>query len=146
MKAWFLRTAVFAAFGLVLSGCVTDYYPYQGGSPMMGQGGAAKTINGVDIWQIGTPPRRFQIIGFIEDSRPGGPPSMAQRDSALAAAAKAHGGDGVLIQSDAVQYLGTVTTGSASTTYGNTSAFTTGTTFSAPMVRREGRFFVIKYL
>jgi hypothetical protein len=37
---------------------------------MIGQGGAAKTINGVDIWQIGTPPRKFQIIGFIEDSRP----------------------------------------------------------------------------
>jgi hypothetical protein len=71
---------------------------------MIGQGGAAKTINGVDIWQIGTPPRKFQIIGFIEDSRPGGPPSMAQRDGALAAVAKAHGGDGVLIQSDCSVY------------------------------------------
>jgi hypothetical protein len=146
MKTCFFRSATVAAIALLLSGCATDYYPYQGGSPLIGQGGAAKTINGVDIWQIGTPPRKFQIIGFIEDSRPGGPPSMAQRDGALAAVAKAHGGDGVLIQSDAVQYLGTFTTGNAATTLTNTSAFTTGTAISAPMVRREGRFYVIKYL
>jgi hypothetical protein len=146
MKVWFSRPALLAAIALLLFGCATDYYPYQGGSPMVGQGGAAKTINGVDIWQIGTPPRKFQIIGFIEDSRPGGPPSMAQRDGALATVAKAHGGDGVLIQSDAVQYLGTFTTGNAATTLTNASAFTTGTAISAPMVRREGRFYVIKYL
>lgn len=59
---------------------------------------------------------------------------------------KAHYRCRVLIQSDAIQYMGTVTTGNAFTTFGNASAFTTGTTFSAPMVRREGRFFVIKYL
>jgi hypothetical protein len=71
---------------------------------------------------------------------------MAQRDPTLAAVAKQHGGDGVLIQSDAAQYAGSVTTGNAFTTYGGGSAFTTGSAISAPMVRREGRFFVIKYL
>jgi hypothetical protein len=146
--------ALIAAFGLLLSGCVTDYYAYQGGGPMIGQGGASKTINGVDIWLIGAPPRKFQIIGYIEDSRPGRGIAMAQRNSTLATLAKQHGGDGVLIQSDAAQYMGSITTGNAFTTangsfYGNGfsgSALTTGTAVSAPIIRREGRFFVIKYL
>jgi hypothetical protein len=62
------------------------------GGPMIGQGGASKRIDGIDIWVIGAPPREFQIIGYIEDSRPGGPPSMAQRNPALAALAKQQGG------------------------------------------------------
>jgi hypothetical protein len=154
MKAFLVFAAPIAAIALLLSGCVTEYYAYQGGGPMIGQGGASKSIDGVDIWVIGAPPRKFQIIGYIEDSRPGGPPSMAQRNPKLAAIAKQQGGDGVLIHSDAAQYMGSITTGNAFTTangsfYGNgfnASALTTGTVVSAPMIRREGRFFVIKYL
>jgi hypothetical protein len=154
MKPILAFAAPIAALALFLSGCVTEYYPYQGGGPMIGQGGASKRIDGIDIWQIGAPPRKFQIVGYIEDSRPGGPPSMAQRDPKLAAIAKQQGGDGVLIQSDAALYMGSITTGNAFTTangsfYGNGfngSALTTGTLVSAPMIRREGRFFVIKYL
>jgi hypothetical protein len=72
MKASSLAFAVpIAALALLLAGCVTEYYPYQGGGPMIGQGGAAKRIDEIDIWQIGAPPRKFQIIGFIEDTRPG---------------------------------------------------------------------------
>jgi hypothetical protein len=94
----FLAVAVpIAALALLMSGCVTEYYAYQGGGPMIGQGVASKRIDGIDIWVIGAPPRRFQIIGYIEDSRPGGPPSMAQRNPALAALAKQQGGDAVLI-------------------------------------------------
>jgi hypothetical protein len=66
---------------------------------------------------------------------------MAQRNPKLAATAKQQGGDGVLIQSDA-QYMGSITTGNVFTG----AALTTGTLVSAPMIRREGRFFVIKYL
>jgi hypothetical protein len=143
-----------ATLALFLSGCVTDYYAYQGGAPMIGQGGASKRVDGIDIWLVGAPPRKFQIIGYIEDSRPGGPIPMARRNAKLAEVAKQQGGDGVLIQSDAAQYMGSVTTGNAYTTmsgnlYGNGfngSAFTTGTSVSAPRIRREGRFFVIKYL
>jgi hypothetical protein len=57
---------------------------------------------------------------------------------------KTRGGDGVLIQSDAAQYMGSITTGNAFTAvngsfYGNGfngSALTTGTFVSAPMIRR----------
>jgi hypothetical protein len=121
---------------------------------VIGQGGASKRVDGIDIWLIGAPPRKFQIIGYIEDTRPGGPIPMARRNAKLAEVAKQQGGDGVLIQSDAAQYMGSLTTGNAFTTangnfYGNGfngSVLTTGTSISTPMIRREGRFFVIKYL
>src|SRR5258708_22408276 len=44
-----------------------------------GKGGASKNVNGVDIWLVGTPPRKFRIIGYITDSRPGGVIPMARR-------------------------------------------------------------------
>ena len=142
MKSFLAVAAPIAALALLMSGCVTDYYAYQGGGPMIGQGGASKLVDGIDIWLVGAPPRKFQIIGYIEDSRPGGPPSMAQRNPALAALAKQKGGDAVLINSDAAQYVGSITTGNVFIG----PALTTGTLVSAPMIRREGRFFVIKYL
>jgi hypothetical protein len=46
MKASSLAFAVpIAALALLLAACVTEYYPYQGGGPMIGQGGAAKRID-----------------------------------------------------------------------------------------------------
>jgi hypothetical protein len=77
-----------------------------------------------------------------------------QRDGKLAETAKSQGGDGVLIQSDTATNVGSFATGNAFTTvngnfYGNGfdgSALTTGAMVSAPIIKREGRFFVIKYL
>jgi len=55
-----------------------------------GKGDASKNVNGVDIWLVGTPLRKFKIIGYITDSRPAGPATMAPatmagRDADLAA-------------------------------------------------------------
>jgi hypothetical protein len=109
---------------------------------MTGTGGASKMINGVELWLTGSPPRRFQIIGYITDSRPGGPPSMAMRDGAVAAEARAKGGDGVLMHSDDSQYMGTVSTASVSMI--GSTAFGHGA--SVPITRRNGTYYVIKYL
>jgi len=54
---------------LALSGCSITYYTYSGSPVYTGQGGASKNVNGVDFWVMGTPPRKFRIIGYIEDSR-----------------------------------------------------------------------------
>ena len=60
-----------------LTGCATDYYTYSGSPVIQGHGGASKRVDGIDLWVIGTPPRKFQVIGYIEDSRPGGPIPVA---------------------------------------------------------------------
>ena len=91
------------------------------------------------------PPRAFYLA---DERRSRG--VLGQSDEV----AKQQGGDGVLMQSDAAQYMGSLKTGNAFTTangnfYGNGfngSALTTGTSISTPMIRREGRFLVIKYL
>jgi len=67
---------------------------------------------------------------------------MAMRDSDLAAAAKKKGGDRMLLKADQADFLGTYST---AVTNGNvTSAFGSGA--SVPIVRREGQYYVIKYL
>ena len=131
---------------ILVAGCSTNYYTYSGSGIYQGRGGAAKNIDGVDIWLVGTPLRKFKIIGYVTDSRPGGPIPMAMRDSDLATAAKKNGGDGILLKADQADFLGTYSTANATAvTNGNvTSAFGSGV--SVPIVRREGQYYVIKYL
>jgi hypothetical protein len=86
---------------------ITNYYTYSGSGIYEGKGGASKNVNGVDIWLVGTPLRKFRIIGYIMDSRPGGPIPMARRDADLAAAAKRNGGDGLLLKAEQTDFLGT---------------------------------------
>lgn len=53
-----------------LSGCAsTEFTPWVGTSIQQGTGGTRKVVNGVDVWQYGTPPRRYQMLGLIEDTR-----------------------------------------------------------------------------
>ena len=143
MKRWLVALAFLPVF---VAGCSTNYYSYSGSGVYQGRGGASKNVDGIDIWLVGTPPRKFQIIGYITDSRPGGPIPMAMRDSDLAAAAKKNGGDGILLKAEQSDFLGTYSTANATAfTNGNvTTAFGSGV--SVPIVRREGQYFVIKYL
>jgi len=87
-----LLASLFLVLTFLGGGCSTNYYTYSGSGIYEGRGGASKNVNGVDIWLVGTPPRKFRIIGYITDSRPGGAIPMARRDADLAAAAKRNGG------------------------------------------------------
>jgi hypothetical protein len=135
---------------LVLAACSTTYYDYSGSGILIGQGGASTNINGIDLWIKGTPPRKYRVIGYIEDVRPGGPIPMAARNSQLAAKAKARGGDGLLLNSDDAQMVGTFSTASVNATgwggpgYFGAHAFGTGAT--VPIIRRTGTYYVIKYV
>jgi hypothetical protein len=142
-KRWLIALAFLP---ILVAGCSTNYYTYSGSGIYEGRGGASTNVDGVDIWLVGTPPRKFKIIGYVTDSRPGGPIPMAMRDSDLAAAAKKNGGDAILLKADQADFLGTYSTANATAvTNGNvTTAFGSG--LSVPIVRREGQYYVIKYL
>lgn len=156
------RLLALACLLTLVSACSTNYYTYSGSGVYQGRGGASKNVDGVDIWLVGTPPRKFKIIGYITDSRHQGVISMALRDSALASVAKKNGGDGILIQGDQREFLGTVSTGYANAvtngsgtavTSGNVTTFSgnavttaTGTGVAMPIIRRESQYFVIKYV
>jgi hypothetical protein len=47
-----------------------DFAIYEGPPKVAtGEGGTKITKNGIDYWTTGTPPRRYQIIGFVQDKR-----------------------------------------------------------------------------
>ena len=134
-----------AALTVVFAACATDYYTYSGSQVYQGQGGASKNINGVDLWIVGTPPRKYYIIGYITDSRPGGPIPMARRNSDMAEKAKKHGGDAIIPSSDVQNVLGSATYGTGSAVVNGNTVTASGTSVSLPLIRRQGTYYVIKY-
>src|SRR5260221_1849939 len=116
-----MRKINFIALAIVvaLAGCATEYYTYSGSPVIQGQGGASKRVGGVDLWVIGTPPRKFRVIGYLTDSRPGGPIPMAARDGQLAEKGTTAEAAGLIMNSDLSRYMGTFTTT-------NASAYTSG--------------------
>jgi hypothetical protein len=57
--------------GTVAVAADPEFHPYETRGPLIkeGQGGARTTIDGIDIWDQGEPPRRYQILGTITDTR-----------------------------------------------------------------------------
>ena len=100
------RRAVILALAIGLSAPAfakadIDFALYEGPPKIAkGEGGAKITQNGIDYWTMGTPPRRYQIIGFVQDKRDEnqdggraiGSPSIAKQ-------VKAAGGNAVIIES-----------------------------------------------
>lgn len=155
-----MRCFQILALGSVLafSACSTSFYPYQGAKPIQGQGGASKTVDGIDLWIEGTPPRKFIIVGVITDGRPGGPIPMAARNAQVAALAKKKGGDAVLLAADERHFVGTAFSANTFTSGQATavgipggisaqgSAISTTSGFAPAIHRRESKYYVIKYL
>lgn len=91
-----IRALLPAAALILLGACSqTRYYPYVGINEHQGKGPAAKrVINGIDVWSDGTPPRKYELIGVVDDSRSG-----FFRDSILqnvTKKAKEMGGQGII--------------------------------------------------
>jgi hypothetical protein len=158
---------VLAAISLV--GCAsTDYQQVESSGPLVGQGqwGTRKVVNGVDIWTSGAPPRKYRVLGVINDTRGAGVVPMAGYYSGIAAKVKQYGGDAAIEMSSQRQYVGTASFANATTTtsdgytgtgyrYGNVvnvngTVNTTSNTFasgtSVPLFKHHGQFLVVKYL
>jgi hypothetical protein len=59
---------------LSLAGCAstfTEYKAFEGVKAAIidGKGGAKVVVDGMEIWEDGEPPRKFKILGFIDDTR-----------------------------------------------------------------------------
>ena len=78
-----------------------DFAIYEGPPKVAtGEGGTKITKNGIDYWTTGTPPRRYQIIGFVQDRRDesmdGG---HAIGSPSISSKVKRAGGDAVIVES-----------------------------------------------
>jgi hypothetical protein len=84
----------------LISGCSlvkTDYKSFEGSQSgiVQGKGGSKVIIDEMDIWDDGEPPRKFKLIGFIDDTRETGLLQISSRKNIVK---KAHevGGDAVI--------------------------------------------------
>ena len=137
---------VFALSVLMTACATTEFRAYEGrGNTVEGQGGTRITVDGMDIWDNGDPPRRFQMMGYIQDERPGGLIPMARLKSDLVKKAREVGGDALVqvrTQSQLAGYYSSAT--ATATSYGNrTTAYGTG--IAVPILRNSAMFAVIKY-
>ncbi len=131
----------------LLAGCATtEYKAYEGkGDVIDGKGGTKVVVDGMAIWDNGEPPRKFKILGIIDDQRPGGLIPMAQLRGDMVKKAREAGGDAIIKLNSVSQIAGYYTSGSASAyAYGN-SATAYGSSTTMPVRRNLARFAVIKY-
>jgi len=131
----------------LLAGCATtEYKAYEGkGNVIDGKGGTKVVVDSMEIWDNGEPPRKFKILGIIDDQRPGGLIPMAQLRGDMVKKAREAGGDAIIQLNSDSQIAGYYTSGSASAyAYGN-SATAYGSSTTMPVRRNFARFAVIKY-
>jgi len=139
--------ALLALAVVALTGCAdTEYFAYYGSGIYVGTGGASKTVDGIDLWVTGSPPRKYRIIGYITDTRLGGPIAMAGRDAGMARQAKNAGGDALILSSDLANGMGSYTTGNAAIVGSGNVLTASGTSISTPIIQRQARYYVIKYM
>ena len=133
---------------LILAGCsTTDFQSWEGrNSVIEGRGGTKKVVDGMDVWTNGDPPRRFRILGIIDDERPGGIIPMAELKHDIVKKAREHGGDAVILLSSSSQLAGYYTASTASAQFYGNSAVGFGSSTTVPLTRRASKFVVIKYL
>ena len=130
------------------------------GKPVVheGEGGTKQVVDGIDVWDRGSPPRKFVIIGYIHDRRLKtgliGKIKMSHLNSDVAKIAKQAGGDAVIVVSSDVDTVGAVGGGFGSTNasaqavgnsaYGHSNTSSFG--FAGSVRKQESEFAVLKYL
>ncbi len=132
-----------------------EFLAYEGRNAIHeGQGGEKKTVDGVEFWSNGDPPHKFLVLGSLTDRRHAtglvGMVRMSSLDDDIAKAARAAGGDAVILASEDNEVVGVA--GSAYTSvngYGgwgsyHANGFTSG--FARPIEKHDSRYIVVKYL
>jgi hypothetical protein len=92
-------------------------------APVVREGGygTRKVVDGVDIWTTGEPPRKYQVLGIINDKRLQAPFEMARYYHDVAAKVKKAGGNGAIEAYSNSQITGIVSN-SSTTSSGSVSA------------------------
>lgn len=143
MRAWLLVLALLIPASVLAEPKFTPFYakePFYEGS-----GGAMEVVREVEFWSLGSPPRKFELLGYLKDKRHRtgivGNIRMAGLQKAIAKAAKEHGGDAVILLSEAGEMVGAVSIGTATVNGG--VAIGTGT--STTMFKHHSLYAVIRY-
>lgn len=136
-KAAFWKASALMMLALCSSpGLAQEFSKLHAREPMVveGHGGTMDVVDGIEIWKSGTPPLRYEVIGYIEDRRrvTGLINQMRLKGlpGKLAKIARANGGDAIVPVSEDEALVGVV-----ADAYG-----------AVPVMKRTSRFAVVKYL
>lgn len=142
-----LTLAAVAAIAIVAGCANTEYKAFEAKNNMFeGKGGTKVVVDGMEIWDNGDPPRKFKVLGIIDDERPGGLIPMSQLRGDMVKKAREAGGDAVVQLSSQSQIAGYYTSGSASAYSSGSSVTAYGSSTTMPVRRNTAKFAVIKYL
>jgi hypothetical protein len=132
----------------LLAGCATtEFKTFEGNNVVVeGNGGTKVVVDGMEIWDNGDPPRKFKLLGIIDDDRPGGIVPMAQLKSDIVKRARQAGGDAVIQLRSQSQIEGYFVTGNASASSSGNNVSAHGSAMAAPLRRNVAQFAVIKYV
>jgi hypothetical protein len=135
------------AASLVVGCATTEYKSFEGKTNVFeGKGGTKVVVDGMELWDNGEPPRKFRVLGIIDDERPGGLIPMSQLRSDMVKKAREAGGDALIQFGSQSQIAGYYTSGSASA-YGSGNSVTAyGSSTTMPVRRNVAKFAVIKYV
>jgi len=129
-------------------------------APVVREGGygTRKVVDGVDIWTTGEPPRKYQVLGIINDERLQAPFEMQRYYHDVAAKVKQAGGNGA-IEAYSKSQVTAIVSSSSTISSGTASAYGAGnvavgqysgssntTGWSAAQQNHSARFVVVKYL
>jgi len=137
-----------AAVLLGLAACATTTFKpleVNGDIVYEGRGGARSVHDGMDIWVDGDPPRRYRVLGVINDQRYDEAKPMAQLPSDVVNRARQVGGQALIrfsTRSDVVAHrsVDDLTEGAAHEDMAAASVQ------PAPIRRHTALFFVIQYV
>ena len=131
---------LFALSAVLLVGCAqTNYQQYEGrNGPQIieGQGGTKVIVNGFEIWDNGTPPRRYQVLGVVSVEDFDNVFGNQRIRSALSDQIKAAGGDAAVVIDNSGGGSG------MGMAFGNNGQMVMGSAFG----KKTARWQIIKYL
>ncbi|TKD50553.1 hypothetical protein [Sphingomonas baiyangensis] len=143
MRRLLLAAALAVAFPATAHAKIV-FAAYEGPDAMQtGPGGTKVDMRGIELWMTGGPPRRFQIIGFITDSRKDRLLDGDALDSpAIAKKAREVGGEALILNTQSERQVGTAMGGNLWSN--GTSTFGSGN--SVAVNRKTTQFIVIRYV
>jgi hypothetical protein len=146
-----MKTKMIVALTTVflLAGCAcvtTEYKVFEGVQDGIidGKGGTKVVEDGMEIWDDGEPPRKFKVIGFIDDTRVAGWMHMLSLRDDIVEKAREAGGDAIIKMNAQSQLIRLYSAAGASVNvYGNYAP--TSTAYASPE-KSVSKYAVIKYM
>jgi hypothetical protein len=138
--------ALAAATPVLLAGCGTAQYQPTSGKPQVvqGKGGLLRVQDGIEVWDADGPPRRYEVVGRIDDERTGGALERPAWGSNVVKLAREAGGSALIELRRDAQGAGYKLLGTGAATENQGPAL--GQAPAVPLTRRAAAYLVIRYL